>query len=116
MPMAKRMGGRPPKNIADRLIRSINLKLTSQDYDTIAKRANEVALTSTQYVREMALRGVVRSRFTAEELDLMRKLSGFCNNLNQIAKGLNSHLAYAQNDARHIIHEIWKVMYDSKKH
>ena len=31
----------------------------------------------------------VKSRFTLEELDLMRKLSGEANNLNQLAKRAN---------------------------
>ncbi|WP_280647814.1 MULTISPECIES: plasmid mobilization relaxosome protein MobC [unclassified Dysgonomonas] len=43
----------------------------------------------TQYAREMTLKGSIKSRFTLEELDLMRKLSGMGNNLNQIAKKAN---------------------------
>ena len=43
-------------------------------------------MKATQYAREMALKGRVKSRFTIEELDLMRKLSGIANNLNQITK------------------------------
>ncbi len=40
-------------------------------------------------VREMTLKVGIKSRFTLEELDLMRKLSGMANNLNQIAKKAN---------------------------
>lgn len=43
----------------------------------------------TQYAREMTLKGGIKSRFTIEELDQMRKLSGMANNLNQIAKKAN---------------------------
>lgn len=37
----------------------------------------------------MALKGNIKSAFTLEELDLIRKLSGMSNNLNQIAKQAN---------------------------
>ncbi|MDR2913904.1 MAG: MobC family plasmid mobilization relaxosome protein [Tannerella sp.] len=46
-------------------------------------------MKATQYVREMILKGKIKFRFTLEELDLMRKLSGEANNLNQIAKKAN---------------------------
>ena len=44
----------------------------------------------TQYAREMTLKGGIKSRFTLEELDLMHKLAGMSNNLNQIARKANS--------------------------
>lgn len=84
----KKNNGRPPKE-ADKLSQSINLKLTAADYETVQKKATKVGLTATQYAREMTLSGVVKSRFTPEELDLMRKLSGEANNLNQLAKRAN---------------------------
>lgn len=84
----KKKNGRPPKE-ADKLSQSINLKLTAADYETLQKKAMRVGLTVTQYAREMTLNGGVKSRFTVEELDLMRKLSGEANNLNQLAKRAN---------------------------
>ena len=84
----KKNSGRPPKE-ADKLSRSINLKLTAADYETVRKKAAKVRLTATGYAREMTLNGGVKSRFTPEELDLMRKLSGEANNLNQLAKKAN---------------------------
>lgn len=84
----KKKNGRPPKE-ADKLTRSINLKLTPADYEVVQKKAAKVGLTVTQYAREMTLNGGVKSRFTVEELDLMRKLSGEANNLNQLAKRAN---------------------------
>ena len=46
-------------------------------------------MKATQYAREMTLKGGIKSRFTIEELDLIRKLSGMGNNLNQIARQAN---------------------------
>lgn len=80
--------GRPKKG-EDKLSTSINLKLTESDYKRIKEKANKLELTPTQYAREMTLKGNVKNRFTLEELDLMRKLAGMSNNLNQIARRIN---------------------------
>jgi predicted DNA binding CopG/RHH family protein len=77
--------GRPLKE-ETKLTRSINLKLTEDDYALLKGKAEELGMKATQYAREMALKGRVKSRFTIEELTLMRKLSGMANNLNQITK------------------------------
>jgi predicted DNA binding CopG/RHH family protein len=85
---AEALRGRPPKE-KEKLSCSINLKLTTEDFKMIREKAQELGMKATQYVREMVLKGKVKSRFTIEELDLMRKLSGEANNLNQIAKKAN---------------------------
>ena len=116
MYMVRKKGGRPPKEEVDKLNRSINLKLTKDDYTTIQKRAEKFSLSPTQYARIMTLKGVIKSRFTIEELDLMRKIAGISNNLNQIARGLNSDLRHYQMDALKIIICIKKMLYDSKEY
>ena len=68
---------------------SINLKLTEENYAVVKEKAEKLGLKATQYAREMTLKGGIKSRFTIEELDLIRKLSGMANNLNQIAKKAN---------------------------
>ena len=80
--------GRPAKEKA-KLSTSINLKLTEADFNKLKEKAEKLGLKATQYAREMVLKGSVKSRFSLEELDLMRKLSGIANNLNQIAKRAN---------------------------
>ena len=84
----KRLRGRPKKGDG-KLSKSINLKLTSDAYTIVQRKAVKVGLSATQYSREMTLNGGVKSRFTVEELDLMRQLSGIANNLNQLAKRAN---------------------------
>jgi len=83
-----RKRGRPVKE-KEKLNRSINLKLTEKGFNSIREKAEKLGMKATQYVREMVLKGGVKSRFTLEELDLMRKLSGEANNLNQLAKRAN---------------------------
>ena len=84
----KSKGGRPAKG-ENKLSVPINLKLTPKDYNSVKEKAGKMALTPTQYAREMAINEGVKSRFTLEELDLIRKLAGMANNLNQIAKRIN---------------------------
>ncbi|GAB6013358.1 plasmid mobilization protein [Viscerimonas tarda] len=80
--------GRPAKE-KEKLNFSINLKLTEADFNSVKDKAEKLGMKATRYAREMILNGGIKSRFTLEELDLMRKLSGIANNLNQIAKKAN---------------------------
>ena len=80
--------GRPKKEKV-RLSTSINLKLTESDFKTVKEKAEKLGMKATQYAREMTLKGGIKSRFTLEELDLIRKLAGMANNLNQIARQAN---------------------------
>ena len=84
----KSKGGRLAKR-ERKLSTSINLKLTESDFKTVKEKAEKLGMKATQYAREMTLKGGIKSRFTLEELDLMRKLAGMANNLNQVAKRVN---------------------------
>lgn len=50
------------------------------------ENAERLGMKATQYAREMVLNGSVKLRYTLEDLDLIRKLSGMANNLNQLVK------------------------------
>jgi hypothetical protein len=105
--------GRPKKEKA-KLNCSINLKLTKDDFNTVKEKAEKLGMRATQYAREMTLKGGIKSRFTLEELDLMRKLSGMANNLNQIAKQANKYgISNTASDVIMIAGEIKKLFYDS---
>lgn len=84
----KKKGGRPTKG-EKKLSTSINLKLTAKDYNSVKEIVERFGMTPTEYARELTLKGSIKSRFSFEELDLMRKLSGMANNLNQLAKKAN---------------------------
>ena len=108
----KKQKGRPPKE-ADKLSRSINLKLTAADYETVQKKAEKVGLTATQYAREITLKGGVKSRFTVEELNLIRNLSGEANNLNQLAKRANqAGFTHVGNEIMAVLEWIKALFYD----
>ena len=109
---AEALRGRPPKE-ADKLSRSINLKLMAADYESVQKKAEKVGMTATQYAREITLNGGVKSRFTVEELNLMRKLSGEANNLNQLAKRANqAGFTHVGNEIMAVLEWIKALFYD----
>ena len=108
----KTLRGRPKKE-KTKLSCSINLKLTEKDFNSVKEKAERLGMKATQYAREMVLKGSVRLRFSLEELDLMRKLSGMANNLNQIAKQANkSGLANTAMEVISITTKIKKLLDD----
>lgn len=84
----KSKGGRPAKG-ENKLTIPINLKLTESDYNSVKEKADKLGMTPTQYARELTLKNSIKSRFTLKELDLIRKLAGMSNTLNQIARQAN---------------------------
>lgn len=111
----KRERGRPRKEKA-KLTRSINLKLTENDFEAIEKKAAELGIKTTQYARDMILKGRIKPRYTKEELDLRRKIAGMCNNLNQLTRKAN---ADGYQDAAYritlVLEEIKVLLDDSEK-
>lgn len=105
--------GRPVKE-KEKLTTSINLKLTGTDFNSVKEKAEKMGMKATQYAREMTLKGSIKSRFTLEELDLIRRLAGMANNLNQIARQANkAGFARVGIDIIDIISQIKKLLDDS---
>lgn len=70
-------------------------------------------MSPTEYTRELTLKGSIKSRFTLEELDLMRKLAGMANNLNQVAKQANkSGFSLVSVEIAHIAVQIKELVDD----
>jgi len=108
----KSKGGRPTKG-ENRLSIPINLKLTPKDYKTVKEKAGKLGIRPTEYARELTLKGSIKSRYTPEELDLMRKLAGMANNLNQLAKQANkSGFSLVSVEIAHIAFQIRKLVND----
>lgn len=104
--------GRPAKEKA-KLTCSINLKLTEEDFKTVKEKAAALGMKATRYARKMTLKRSVKSRFTLEELALMRNLSGMANNLNQIAKKANqAGFKRVEPEATEIMKKIKELLYD----
>lgn len=108
----KSKGGRPAKG-EKKLSTSINLKLIPKDYNSMKEKAEKLGMTPTEYARELTLKGSIKSRFTLEELDLIRQLAGMANNLNQIAKQANkSGFSNSAMEVMIINEKIKKLLHD----
>ncbi|MFR9547064.1 MAG: plasmid mobilization relaxosome protein MobC [Rikenellaceae bacterium] len=116
MPKRERLVGRPPKEIEDKLCKSINIKLTIDDYCNLIDRSKKLNITPTAYARQLVVSGRVVSPFSGEELQLLRALAGEANNLNQIAKHLNSGEMQHKLTACAVIIKLKKILDDSKKY
>jgi hypothetical protein len=105
--------GRPAKEEEKKLTRSINLKLTEDDYKAIVQKAESVGMKPTQYTRQMVLNGSIKSRYTKEELDLRRKIAGMANTMNQVARVANKDgFKEAEFIADHLFMELKPLLYD----
>lgn len=85
----KNIGGRPTKTETQKRKYPLNLKLTTIEHFSLKARAKEAGITRSECVRQAITKGVIQQRITPEVLDLVRKLCGMANNLNQIARKAN---------------------------
>jgi hypothetical protein len=76
--------GRPPKQIKQE--RNIGFFVTEREYFIIQQKVKEANVTVSDYMRQAAIRGEVRPRWTAEERDLFRRLIGMSNDLNELVR------------------------------
>ncbi|MDH6343758.1 hypothetical protein M2480_002923 [Parabacteroides sp. PFB2-12] len=82
-------GGRPRKELNQKRKYQVNVKLMTGEYYFLKSLAKSAALPINDYVRQCIKSSSVMPRITPEENDLIRKLIGMANNLNQIAKKAN---------------------------
>ena len=97
-----RKGGRPAKNLAEKRKYRLSLKLNTNEYFQLKSKAKTAGKNRCDFLRELILSGEVIGRFLAEQNDVLRKIAGMANNLNQLVK-----LAHVQG--------IWFIETSAKK-
>ncbi len=107
--------GRPPKETEDLLCKSIKIRFNIGDYCRLLSRAEEVRIPLATYARELILNGTITAPFSPDELRIMRQISGVANNVNQIAKHLNSGEYSYRADAKVTLRKLREILYDRKK-
>ncbi len=70
--------------------KQLNLRLRSEEYNTLRERATESGLSVSEYARQAITNGKVEPRITPETMALVRRLCGMDNNLNQLARQANA--------------------------
>ncbi len=83
-------GGRPTKEKALKKSYKISIKFSTLEYYSLLANAKEANTNKSEYIRECIKKGFVKERLTAEHSDLIRKLAGMANNLNQITRRINT--------------------------
>ena len=79
-------GGRPIKGIAEKLKYRITVKMATEDYYLLKSKAKSAGVSASEFVRGCITEGGVKERLSKEHGDLIRKLCGMANNLNQLAR------------------------------
>ena len=84
--MTSNKGGRPAKSLAEKRKYRLSLKLNTKEYFELKSKAKTAGKNRCDFLRELILSGEVIGRFSPEQNDAIRKISGMANNLNQLVK------------------------------
>ena len=70
----------------------LKIRLSRNEFAVIKSNAQKSGMTNARFVREVALNKDIKAKRirSEEEKNALRKLTGMDNNLNQIAKRINS--------------------------
>jgi|ERR1700688_3880649 len=89
--------GRPRKVVKKEI--TIGTRFSKIEQFIIKQKAGKAGLKPSEYIRQLALTGIVKARITDEERHFVRQLVGMANNLNQLTK-----LAHQQGLIRTVMH------------
>ena len=76
--------GRPKKAI--RQEKNIGFFVTKQQYFIIREKAARAGVNLSDYLRQTAVFGQVKTRWTEEERELFKKLVGICNDMSLVVR------------------------------
>ena len=114
-------GGRPTLPKARRRSKSVTVRFSKIDYETLRVRCRKANRRLSEYIRESALQSEVVMPHTTENASLYRELAGMANNLNQLAHQANTY-GYEQDaqlyheNAVEVSNLIKRIIYDGKNH
>ena len=101
-------GGRPALPKARRRSKSVTVKFSKIDYETLRVRCKKANRRLSEYIRESALQSEVVMPRTTESASLYRDLAGMANNLNQLAR--LSHQTSLYHTSRKVDEALDKVL------
>ena len=81
---------RPAKNSIEKKQRTVSTKLTQPYFYAIQKRSDDAGISLSEYVRQAVVNGQITPRMNRQDADILRKLAGEANNLNQLARQANA--------------------------
>ena len=81
-------GGRPVKEATEKLKYRVTVKMATEDYYLLKSKAKSAGVSASEFIRGCITEGGVKERLSKEHGDLIRKLCGMANNLNQLLLGV----------------------------
>ena len=82
----KKSKGRPTIADARRLSKSVTVKFSKIDYETLRTKSRKANRRLAEYIRESALKSEVVQPHTEADMKEYRTLVGMANNLNQLTR------------------------------
>lgn len=84
----KNKGGRPKAKVRrDKILR---IRISTSELFIIRSKARDAGMHISTWIRQASRSARIIPRWTAEQMQLLRVLSGIANNLNQLARQANS--------------------------
>ena len=90
-------GGRPTLPQARRRLKSVTVKFSKIDYETLRIRSRKANRRLAEYIREAALQTEPPAPHTTVDAGVFRNLAGVANNLNQLTKLTHQTSLYRTN-------------------
>ena len=79
-------GGRPVKGVTEKLKYRVTVKMATEDYYLLKSKVKSAGVSTSEFIRGCITEGGVKERLSKEHGDLIRKLCGMANTLNQLAR------------------------------
>ena len=91
----------------------IPVRLNAKELRFLEEQVEKSGLSREEYIRSLVMGGEVRARPCEHHTELLRKISGLCNNANQLAHVANSTgFAGRQSvdEMTRIAREVWRAV------
>jgi len=75
----------------EKIDRKVEVLFTQSDFDRLVGLAKVANMNLSRYIRSACFNKKIEAKFTQEERLFMTRIFNIGNNLNQIAKALNTH-------------------------
>ena len=109
-------GGRPTLPQARRRSKSVTVKLSKIDYETLRIRSRKANRRLAEYIRETALQTETATAHTTVDAGVFRNLAGVANNLNQLTKLTHQTSLYRTNyRLNEVLDEVMEIINDYRQ-
>lgn len=79
-----------PRQTKRNKVRVVSARFTDIEYQAVEKRRKDAGVSLSRFVRSVVLTGKVVQRISKADADILRKLAGEANNINQLAHKANA--------------------------